>query len=336
MIKDLNIEALKDFPRELVTRELWLKAAVSVINEVIFEGEMPDKDFQINVGRVKSKKTLGECLSPKEDRDEFFPTTIHLSEKIDNPQEIIGVLIHECIHCFYEAKSHGKFFSAVAYNAGLIAPFKEYNPSHRVAGAGDVSLGVGLDSSTTVFIDFDTMPAQVIGTYYNNEIKPDDFGDEMARQGRMFGECLLAPENNNAGVATIARLKQIYPMSRIYATQKNEQGIKYTVPNTFGWNTNALTKGQMFNDLSKAVEDGLIELNDPDLIAEARSYSRNDLMDRDVDVRLVTRHYDILTSCAIAWQMKDYAVRASARKELNTIDKLFIKAKKDDGGSSFE
>jgi len=214
--------------------------------------------------------------------------------------------------------------------------FKEYNPSHRIAGAGDVSLGVGLDSSTTVFIDFDTMPAQVIGTYYNNEIKPDDFGDEMARQGRMFGECLLAPENNNAGVATIARLKQIYPMSRIYATQKNEQGIKYTVPNTFGWNTNALTKGQMFNDLSKAVEDGLIELNDPDLIAEARSYSRNDLMDRDVDVRLVTRHYDILTSCAIAWQMKDYAVRASARKELNTIDKLFIKAKKDDGGSSFE
>lgn len=132
MIKDLNLEALKDFPRELVTRELWLKAAVSVINEVIFEGEMPDKDFQINVGRVKSKKTLSECLSPKEDRDEFFPTTIHLSEKIDNPQEIIGVLIHECIHCFYEAKSHGKFFSAVAHNAGLIAPFKEYHPSDEL------------------------------------------------------------------------------------------------------------------------------------------------------------------------------------------------------------
>ena len=132
MIKDLNLEALKDFPREILTRELWLKAAVSVINEVIFEGEMPDKDFQINVGRVKSKKTLGECLSPREDRDEFFPTTIHLSEKIDNPQEIIGVLIHECIHCFYEAKSHGKFFSAVAYNAGLIAPFKEYHPSDEL------------------------------------------------------------------------------------------------------------------------------------------------------------------------------------------------------------
>lgn len=213
--------------------------------------------------------------------------------------------------------------------------FKEYNPSHRIAGAADVALGVGLDSSTSVFIDFDTFPAQVIGTYYNNEIKPDDFGDELARQGNIFGGCLLAPENNNAGVATIGRLKQVYPMNRLYATQRNEQGVKYAIPNTFGWNTNSLTKGQMFNDLSKAVSDGLIDLVDPDLIAEARSYSRNDLMDRDADVRLVTRHYDILTACCIAWQMKDYAIRGSAVKYVDPFEDIF-KSNEKKGDTTYE
>ena len=458
--------------------------------------------------------------------------------------------------------------------------FKEFNAGHRIAGGGDVALGVGLDSSTTTFIDFDTIPAQVIGTYYNNEIKPDDFGDEMARQGRIFGECLLAPEKNNAGHATIGRLKQIYPMSRIHATRKKENGIHVPVLNEFGWdcvdpeakvlnenliwvkantikegdvivgsqeqsskmpsgkdnarklkytkvlkvksfkakklsvmlkdgtvtkvsdnhpflvtknswskavwcradelkegyvvykmdtwernmsfeagrlsgllcgegniqygaktstgyksglnlliaqsvgiisdeipvlwekagftpnrkyirhksenrthhktmtytgvgkaisvikalgvlqpirlievfksknliesvsirsldktevqsvthigegevigietnehtlfvdgilshNTNSLTKSKMLNDLSSAIDDGLINLNDEDLIREARSYTRNDLMDRDIDPRLATRHYDLLISCCIAYQMKDYAVKSSHSK----------------------
>ena len=57
----------------------------------------------------------------------------------------------------------------------------------------------------------------------------------------------------------------------------------------------------------KAVEDGLIELNDKDLIQEAKSYSRDDLMDNEVDPRLTTRHFDLLIAACIAWQMKDHA-----------------------------
>jgi hypothetical protein len=54
------------------------------------------------------------------------------------------------------------------------------------------------------------------------------------------------------------------------------------------------------------MEDGLLELSDPDLIAELRAYIRDDLMDRDEDVRLTTRHFDLLIACAIAWQMRSY------------------------------
>ena len=71
-----------------------------------------------------------------------------------------------------------------------------------------------------------------------------------------------------------------------------------------------MTKPKMLFDLKKAVEDGHLELSDPDLIAELRSYSRDDLMDRDEDVRLTTRHFDLLMACAIAYQMRNHAIVA--------------------------
>lgn len=183
--------------------------------------------------------------------------------------------------------------------------FHRYNPSHRYAGAHDVAGGVALDSSTSVFIDFSTTPNRVVATYRNNLIKPDDFGDEIASQGKRFGECLLAPENNKYDMC-IGRLKQIYP--NIYFTQQKETRVGLD-PRTkyYGWNTNRMTKPKMLHELKGAIQDGHLELSDPDLIAEARSYSRDDLMDTEEDVRLTTRHFDLLMACAIAWQMRNFA-----------------------------
>lgn len=186
--------------------------------------------------------------------------------------------------------------------------YKDFVSDHRYAGGADVAGGVGLDSSTSVFIDFDTIPAQVVGTSDNNEIKPETFGDELKRQGDIFGTCLLAPEQNNHGHATIGRLKQIYDNDKLHKTQRKDTVEEYTGKAIeYGWNTNSATKPKMLFAFAKAVEDGLICLNDAALIAECRSYSRNDLMDKDVDVRLTTKHYDLLMAAAIAWQMKDFA-----------------------------
>lgn len=186
--------------------------------------------------------------------------------------------------------------------------FKNYNPSHRYAAGADIAGGVGLDSSTSVFIDFDTIPAQVVATYHSNTIKPDIFGDELARQGDRFGQCLLAPENNKFDMC-IGRLKQIYPLDKIFIQPRDSSKVQERQGQssmTYGWNTNSATKPKMIFALAKAIEDGLLELNDPDLKEEIRSYTRNDLMDRDEDPRLVTRHFDLLVAAAIAWQMKDY------------------------------
>jgi len=185
--------------------------------------------------------------------------------------------------------------------------FKAYDPSHRYAIGSDVAGGVGLDSSASVCIDFSTVPCRVVATYKSNTIKPDTFGYELARQGDIFGGSLIAPEKNNHGAGTIAILKQNY--ENIYYTEDKDLKVDITNarPKEYGWHTNAASKPKMFFALKKAVEDGLLLLSDPDLIAEAKSYSRDDLMDKEIDPRLSTRHFDLLTSCAIAWQMKDFA-----------------------------
>ena len=184
--------------------------------------------------------------------------------------------------------------------------FHPYDPSHRYGAGFDVAGGVGLDSSTSVFIDFSTIPNKVVATYKSNSIKPDVFGYEMLREADIYGQPVLAPENNKFDMAIGVLKHQNYP--RIYFTEIKETRAGFPPSTrTYGWNTNTMTKPKMLFDLKKAVEDGHLELSDPDLIAELRSYTRDDLMDKDEDVRLTTRHFDLLIACAIAYQMRNYA-----------------------------
>lgn len=209
--------------------------------------------------------------------------------------------------------------------------FKEFTPAHRYAGGHDVAGGVGLDSSTSVFIDFEVFPAQVVATFQNNEIKPDTFGDEIFRQSHLFGGCLVAPEKNNHGHATIARLRQLD--ANIFLTPKKDTQIMFNPAKEYGWHTNGATKPKMLFAFAKAVEDGHLILNDKDLIAECRSYTRNDLMDRDTDVRLTTRHFDLLIAGAIAWQMKDYATHHKST-ELTPMDLYEMRLQQENNGKN--
>jgi hypothetical protein len=187
--------------------------------------------------------------------------------------------------------------------------YKNYDASHRYGGGSDVAGGVGLDHSTSVWIDFDIFPAQVVGVFANNEIKPDVFGDELKRQGEYFNLPVLAVENNKFDMC-IGRLKQIYDLGKLYRMQNPDDSAYYKKQADYGWNTNAHSKPKMLSALAKAIHDGHLQLNDEALIREVRSYTRNDLMDKDEDVRLTTRHFDLLMACAIAWQMKDHATHA--------------------------
>ena len=191
--------------------------------------------------------------------------------------------------------------------------FRKYDPMHRIGSGHDVGGGVGLDSSTSVFMDFDCYPVQVIATYANNEIKPDSFAYEVARQGKRFGENYVAVEKNYG--STIDILKTIYPTNKIHKTERATKIIT-PLPTEYGFETNSATKPKMLIEFSQAIEKGIVELNDSDLITEAKGYTLSDLMDREIDPRLTTRHFDLLMAACICWQINKN-VKAVGKKEDN-------------------
>lgn len=186
--------------------------------------------------------------------------------------------------------------------------FYEFNPSHRYAAGHDVAGGVGLDSSTSVFYDFDQIPARVVATFRSNTIKPEVFGDEIYREANFFGGCLVAPEDNY-GSAVIMRLKQLE--ANMYIREQNPNKVmpatQTAASKQYGFNTNGNTKNVILSAFAKAIEEGSVELTDADLILEAKAYTRNDLIETEPDPRLTTRHFDMLMAAAIGWHMRNFA-----------------------------
>jgi len=174
--------------------------------------------------------------------------------------------------------------------------YHEFNPAHRIGSGHDVSGGIGFDSSTSVFIDFSTVPARVVGTFASNTIKPEAFGHEVYREQEMFGGCISAVENN-FGTEAIQVLKQ--KDANLFTTKARSDIIEEGEETRYGWNTNTLSKGNMLQALFSALEDGLLELSDKDLIQEVKSYTRHDSIENVKDPRLTTRHFDLVMACFV-------------------------------------
>jgi len=75
----------------------------------------------------------------------------------------------------------------------------------------------------------------------------------------------------------------------------------------------------MLNDLASAIEEGVLDLNDPDIIAEVKNYTRDDLMDKEEDPRLTTRHFDLLIACAIAWQLNSFVEKPNVEEPFDPM-----------------
>jgi hypothetical protein len=192
--------------------------------------------------------------------------------------------------------------------------FYEYDPSHRYGSGHDVAGGVQLDSSTSVFIDFETVPARVVATFKSDTIKPEPFGDEVKREGEYYGLPICGIEKNNHGHTTIARARHLGVT--LFKTPQKETKVQQGGQATeYGWRTDTLSKPRMVNALVKAVNDGHLYLADKHLIDECKSYTRNDQMDDEKDPRLTTRHFDLLIARAIAWQMKAHTVESKEKED---------------------
>ena len=202
--------------------------------------------------------------------------------------------------------------------------YKEFNLRHRYAIGADVAEGVGQDSSTAVVMDFTT--SEVVAEYASNKIAPDLFAHELKRGGEKYGNCIIAPERNNHGFATISKLKEIY--SNIFKTDISEtraidskaigsMPIQKTL--RYGWHTNGATKPKMLFDLNEAITEDLIKIPSKKILEELRTYDKEDLSQIRFDDEQ-TKHWDLVIALAICWQMR---VNLKTRKETKvyTYDK---------------
>lgn len=191
------------------------------------------------------------------------------------------------------------------YVDGDLLVYTPYKRNHMYGMGADVADGVGLDSSTMCVIDFTTN--EVVATYRSNLIDPVNFAYDLVRVGNMFGTCVIAPENNRTGHTVCVKLAENYP--NIYQFEmKGYSEIKQTI--RLGWSTTASTKPRMMGELKAIIEeeeDSLI-IRDPVILREARMYAKDDnLLTTTSQVTRTTRHFDLLTAAAIAWQMRAYA-----------------------------
>ena len=196
----------------------------------------------------------------------------------------------------------------------------KFNPRHRYAIGADTAKGVGGDSSTSVLIDFTTN--EQIGSFASNQITPDQFAHELAREGNMFGTCLLAPENNGqTGGTTLQELKAVYPIDMIHRPRRRKTSTseRDVIQDTLGWETTMSTKNEIIFALKAAVEDGVLKINDERILKELKFYARKELQAMTVSP-LATRHFDLLIATAIAWAMRDYAeLTSTVSKETDVI-----------------
>lgn len=188
-------------------------------------------------------------------------------------------------------------------DAGMYV-FETYKPGHRYALGADTSEGNGNDSNTTAIIDFTRDKPILAADFASNEIDSHVLGDEIKREGEIYGTCYVAPEINNTGHATIARLREIYPLGMIHMREETD-AVKKTKEKRLGWRTGN-NKSEIILQLKAAVEDGELVIPDIRVLEEMKFYKLRDLTAHKSEEG-ATRHFDLLMAVAIAWAMRPFA-----------------------------
>ncbi len=263
----------------------------------------PDKYVKTNAEAAAINATLPDRRKLKislEAKEASLGTKVYQAEMMNNPAHGEDKV--------FDRDRIEEMLKAARPPSQNIAGFKTwaiFNPSHRYAIGADTAKGIGKDSNASVVIDFSAIPNKVVGTYANNLMPPDIFAFELKRQADMFGQPLLAPETNETGYATLTQLKKIYPTNKIYVPIQDEKVKEQHAPD-LGWHTNSSTKPEMIFQLKRAVEDGLLTIPDEDLLNELKYYDQKALKALKM-VEGMTRHFDKVIACSIAWAMRNHA-----------------------------
>lgn len=206
------------------------------------------------------------------------------------------------------------------YKIGNWKIFEEYKEGHIYIAGADVAEGVGQDSSTCVVLDMTPAIPKQVATYKSNDIAPDTFGYELKNGLARYNYPYLGVERNNHGHATLAILKQVYPIENLHIETRTSNKTKSQEDvKKFGWLTTGATKPRMIFDLASGLEDGIIKIVDIAVKSELRAYDKEENHKTRFDPE-ETNHYDLVIALAICWQMRKYIDLQIGRENLQESD----------------
>lgn len=142
-----------------------------------------------------------------------------------------------------------------------VRTYKEFDKTKRYVCGADPAEGIGRDFSVGVMLSID--PLEVVGIV-RGQWKPSDFTKKLIELCEVFARPpeampILAVERNNHGHAVILALNEIHNYPNLYVHPQDER---------LGWKTDSVTRPIMINAFIDAVEDGLLKVNDRDILAE--------------------------------------------------------------------
>lgn len=193
--------------------------------------------------------------------------------------------------------------------------YKPYKQGHNYGMGADIGEGVGRDSSCAVIWDFSLKP-EVVAVYKSDRIQPNDFAYELRAGAIKYGNCIIAPENNSIGYATVSKLREIY--NNIYKEEKLDKTTGKTLKK-YGWKTSLSSKPKMFYDLKTAVNDNEVKVVSKTLYADMRVYSQDELSKVKEDEE-ATRHFDMLMAAVIGFQMRTHAGKKKVSQFIPNYD----------------
>jgi len=191
--------------------------------------------------------------------DEAFIST---GRRVFSGQEILES-IERAKHIRY---IQGYFHSDGKFSRDDKGPVKMFHiprPGKIYALGADIAEGLETgDYSTYNILDKDY---RQVCTYHGH-IAPDLFGKYLCIAGTKYNRALLAPEINNHGHATLAKIRDM-EYGNIFTRLKREERTE-NLTKKLGWQTNTKTKMKMLDDFVAAYRDKLIKINDIDLLKE--------------------------------------------------------------------
>ena len=153
--------------------------------------------------------------------------------------------------------------------AGLLDCIQVWHPPAEGMKAfigADCSEGIpGLDLSCGGVLDLEGRQCAAIHGYF----RPEDFGQKLALLAHWYNDALLAVESNEHGHSVLNTLMNTVHYPHLYRHKDYDQR---TGRPKLGWQTNPKTRPQMLDAIREATEQGFMEVNHQDFIAECFTF----------------------------------------------------------------